>query len=191
MHPTEPETSSHPICTDPAESLAVTMYVRPTISAACRRQVEAVRTRLDSLAETSLLERVSRRDWPPQNRADDTSAESTPTREALVSEFERWAEDNGYSLRPAVRRNHVQPSMLGPEQSQAEICVPILLLAFYDSETADTLRGVVPYTIDYGTEQATICTVCDWLQVAEEVTAGGDSQHAFSAGSQLSSLNSD
>jgi len=66
---TRTEPVRHPICTDPTTPLVVTYYVRSDVTAPSRRQIEAVRQRLETLGGTPFVAEVRVRQWPPRQHA--------------------------------------------------------------------------------------------------------------------------
>jgi hypothetical protein len=168
--------TDHPLCTDPTAPLEVTRYVRGDVSAPSRRRIESVRRRLDALSETRLVDATRTEQWPPRRHAIDPESD-TETCGALVDRLERWADDAGYSLRPAIRR-HAPGSLLDEEPSAPGVCVPVMLLAFERvGPDASGLAGVAPYTVPADDGDATTYTVADWLAAAERAV-GADTGDA-------------
>lgn len=166
----------HPICADPATPLEVTYYVRGDVSTPSRRQIESVQRRLDALEETRLVAEVHTERWPPRRHAVG-SEEDTETCAALVDRLERWADEAGYSLRPAVRRRAPE-LMLDDEPSDPGVCVPVMLLALERATPKSSgLAGVVPYTVPDESGGTTTYTVADWLAAAER-TVGTDPERS-------------
>lgn len=165
---------SHPVGTDASDPLRVECYVRSNVSAVSRRQITAVRDRLLRLRETPLLADVTVHQWPQPEAVAGDAADGELTRADLVREFERWTEEHGYSLRPAFRRRTVPGSLIDHDNSSEEIRVPIVGLALAPADgdgDGPTYRGVVPYTVARGTDDARTYTVDDWLTAAENATA--------------------
>jgi hypothetical protein len=179
MQTHSPDPSTHPVCTATSHPLAVTFCVRADVSAACRRQIEAVHGRLRALEETPLVAETRLRQWPPHDPSSDAGAMSGPTREDLVSEFEQWADRHGYSLAPAVRRHRTPSALASSEGATTEVRVPTMLLALRDADADPApIRGVVPYTTAAGTEEPTTYVVPDWLRAAEEAAGlSGRTRH--------------
>jgi len=163
---TETTQTRHPIGIDVEEPLTVVLYVRSDVSAVSRRQIDSVTERLQTLAETPLVADVELEQWPPRQSLDAAEGASRSPRGALVSEFEEWAARHGVSLRPAIRRQVVPSSLVGAGDAYTEVRVPVMTLALY-AEDADTLRGVVPYTLNPQEKGSTTYTVGDWLNAAE------------------------
>lgn len=183
--------STHPIGVPEqgtsGDGLTIECYLRPDVSRASLRQIKAIQERLQELAETPLVNDVEVKRWPAKHDANIEIDGSASDREERVSEFEAWAERNGCTLRPAFQRRHVTSSVLGPDEPREEICVPTVTLVMYDDGTDDTEpRGVVPYTIEKGTEIERIYTVDDWLSAAEQaaMTATGSTSSQPGTGTQ-------
>jgi hypothetical protein len=167
------EAVRHPICTDPTTPLVVTCYVRGDVTAPSRRQIEAVRRRLETLGETSLVADVRVRQWPPRRHATGAGADIT-TCDALVERFEQWADDSAYSLRPAIRRRSASQSLLEDDPSAPGVCVPVMLLELeYAERETSGPAGVIPYTVPTDSGDAITYTVSDWLAAAEGATDVG------------------
>lgn len=154
--------STQPVGIDPEEPLDVKLYVRPDASPISTRRVDDIEHRLRELSETPLVADVERKAWPPH---ESSAEDDQPTREDLVGEFEAWAEENGLSLRPAVRRQPVPTSLTDTDSPDEKVRVPIVTLALY---AEDSLEVVIPYTADPDSEDAETYTVDDWLSAAEE-----------------------
>lgn len=94
------------------------------------------------------------------------------TRE-LVADFRQWADEQGYSLRPAFEWRSTEPE----DTEGSEIVTPLITLAVY---TGDTLRAVYP---SVGGADNDVNTIYDGIEALEsmardtEHTKGGDSQH--------------
>jgi hypothetical protein len=182
---TETTQTRHPIGTDAEEPLTVTLYVRSDVSAVSRRQIDTVSERLQALAETPLVDTVKLEQWPPQQSLIQTGGTSQSPRGGLVSEFEEWATQHGVSLRPAIRRQVVPGSLVDADDAYTEVRVPVMTLAL-STKSADTLRGVVPYTVNSQGEESTTYTVGDWLDAAEAESAGVASQQVGGSGERNS-----
>lgn len=156
----------HPVCADPTTPLEVTYYLRGDVSAPSRRQIESVERRLDALARTRLVAEIHTERWPPRRHAIGSEADVV-TCSALVDRLERWADEVGCSLQPAIRRR-ASESLLEDEPSDAGVCVPVMLLTFERAGSESSgLAGVVPYTVPSEADGTTTYTVTDWLTAAE------------------------
>ena len=175
---------TRPVGIDAETPLKAVLYTRSDISAVSRRQIAVVADRLRTLTETPLVDEVQREQWPPQQAVTTSDGTSQSAREELLSEFEDWASQHRVSLRPAIRREVVPSSLLGTDDSDIEIRVPVMTLALYTTETDTEVQGVVPYTTNPGTDEAETYTVGDWLSTVEAEAAGTVSQ-------QVSSLEED
>jgi hypothetical protein len=182
---TETTRIRHPIGIDGEEQLTVALYVRSDISAASRRQIDAVTERLRTLAQTPLLDDVRLEQWPPQQSIAQADGVRQSPRGELASEFEEWATRHGVSLRPAIRRQVVPSSLVGAGDAYTEVRVPVMTLALY-AEDADELRGVVPYTVGSQEEESTTYTVDDWLSAVESESANVLSKQGTQSGEQNS-----
>lgn len=76
-----------------------------------------------------------------------------------VAEFERWADDHGRTLRPALER-HEQATDGG------RTVLPLLCLAVYD---AGTVRAVYPHV-----DGEDVYTIHDGVAMLESATSGGE-----------------
>lgn len=163
--------SSYPtdaVGVDADKPIQIDCYVRPNVSRVSVRQIEAIESRLEELAETPVVEDYQIRQWPPQRQL---PVEEDTTREELVTEFEHWADRNDYSLEPAFRRRMVPSALVDDDETGEEIRVPIVTLAAYEADR-ESLRGVVPCTVNPDTNDAQTHTVDDWLTAVEtEATA--------------------
>lgn len=156
----------HLICADPATPVEVTHYVRGDVSAPSRRQIESVQRRLDALAETRSVAGAHTERWPPRRHAIGSEGDAA-TCAALVDRLERWADEVGCSLRPAIRRRAPE-SLLDDEPSDPGVCVPVMLLTLKRATPESSgLAGVVPYTVPAEGGGTTTYTVADWLAAAE------------------------
>jgi len=165
--------TDHPLCTDPTTPLKVTRYVRSDASPPSRRRIESVRRRLDALSETRLVDATRTEPWPPRRHAVDPGGDAETCNE-LVDRLERWADDAGYSLQPAIRR-HTPRSLLDEEPSAAGVCVPVMLLTFERvGPDASGLAGVAPYTVPADDGAATTYTVAGWLAAAERAVGASE-----------------
>lgn len=182
---TETTQTRHPIGIDGEEPLNAALYVRSDVSAASRRQIDIVTERLRTLAETPLVDDVRLEQWPPQQSIATAEGAGQSPRGELASEFEAWATERGVSLRPAIRRQVVPSSLIGAGDAYTEVRVPVMTLALY-AETADELRGVVPYTDTSQEGESTTYTVGDWLSAAEAESANVVSQRGVGSGEQNS-----
>lgn len=157
---------ANPVGAD-ATPLEVECIVRPDVSPVSQRRIDAIRSRLENLRETTFVEDITVSEWPPYQPAPVEEATDRAYRQARVTEFEQWADENDCSLKPAFRRQPVPGSLLDDdEESREAIRVPVVTLALSTVDDG-SLSGVVPYTIDYGTDDAETYTVDDWLSAAE------------------------
>jgi hypothetical protein len=177
----------HPIGIDVEESLNVALYVRSDLSVASRRQIDIVTERLQTLAETPLVDDVQLEQWPPQHSIAPAAEATQSPRAELANEFEAWATDRGVSLRPAIRRQVVPSSLVGAGDAYTEIRVPVMTLALYGDD-ADELRGVVPYTVTSQGGESTTYTVGDWLSAAEAESPSVLSQQGSESGAHHSTV---
>ncbi|MFT4922149.1 MAG: hypothetical protein ACI8XM_001362 [Haloarculaceae archaeon] len=154
---------------DSGDPLWINCYVRPNVSQAGLRRIDAIRERLERLAETALVAGYEFRQWPPKHDAGLGHAHSDRTREELLTEFEQWAQRHGCGLTPAFQRRQVSPSVLGPDEPREEVRVPtVTFVLSRESDNGNTTRGVVPYRTDSGSDDGRTYTVDDWLSIAEE-----------------------
>ncbi|WP_408957163.1 HTH domain-containing protein [Natrinema sp. 74] len=138
-------------------------YVRSGLPGAASRRIESLVERLRVLDDRDTVAGVRVDQWPSRHAFAD---ESSPTRDDLVAEFERWADRRGYSLEPAFRRQQVPTSPLGVDDEPGErIRVPLVALALYEDD--ERLRGVVPYTDHPRPDDGRTYTVEQWLTAAE------------------------
>jgi hypothetical protein len=177
------QSSSIPIGIDTDEPLQITVYVRTNVSAASRRQIDAVTERLQALSETPLVDEIQLEQWPPQHSVTDGGRQS---RDELVREFENWATEHGVSLRPAIRRQTVPSSLAGVHETDTRIRVPVITLALSPSPADEEIGGVVPYTVTERADTETTYTVSDWLDTAEAAVTNGNSGTASGLGGQSS-----
>jgi hypothetical protein len=178
---TETTETRHPIGIDGEEPLNVALYVRSDLSAVSRRQIDNVIERLQTLAETPLVDGVDLEQWPSQQSLTPSDGTSQSPRGELVTEFEEWATRHGVSLRPAIRRQVVPSSLVGAGDAYTEVRVPVMTLALYGDD-ADALHGVLPYTANPQGEEQTTYTVGDWLSAAEAESANTVSQQVRESG---------
>ncbi|MDS0476451.1 HTH domain-containing protein [Natrinema sp. 1APR25-10V2] len=145
------------------DDVRIECYVRSGVPSAVSQQISTVVDRLRTLDDRDTVADVQLDPWPSRHAL---TGESSPTRDDLVAEFERWADQRGYSLEPAFRRQQVPTSPLGLGDEQVErIRVPLLALALYGDD--ERLRGVVPYTDRPQPEEGRTYTVEQWLTAAE------------------------
>ncbi|MEF8786890.1 MAG: HTH domain-containing protein [Haloarculaceae archaeon] len=159
---------ANPVGAD-AAPLEVECLVRPDVSPVSQRRIDAVYSRLQTLEETVFVDDVTVSEWPPHRPAPVEEEADREFREARVTELEQWAEEHGCSLKPAFRRQPIPGSLLDDEESREAVRVPVVTLALSRADDGE-LSGVVPYTLDYGTEDAETYTVDDWLSAAEAAT---------------------
>jgi hypothetical protein len=164
-----PTPPANPVGIGAAEPLSVECIVRPDVSAVSQQRIDAIYSRLEALEETALVEGVTRSEWPPHQHARADDAADRVHRRVRVDRFERWADERDCSLKPAFRRQRVPDSLLDRDGSYETVRVPVVTLALSTADD-DTLAGVVPYTVDYGTDDATTYTVDNWLSAAEAAT---------------------
>lgn len=159
---------ANPVGAD-AAPLEVECLVRPDLSPVSQRRIDAIYSRLQTLEETMFVEDVTINEWPPHRPAPLEEESDREFRETRVAELEQWADDHGCSLKPAFRRQPIPGSLLDAEESREAVRVPVVTLALSTADDGE-LSGVVPYTVDYGTEDAETYTVDDWLSAAEAAT---------------------
>lgn len=130
--------------------LRIEGYVRAAVPAPVRNRITEVTERLQRLYETSQIDDYRVSQWPAPHQ---TVAEPAgPTRQELVETFEQWADQQGYSLEPAFRRDAVPATPVAREEGDRieRLRVPVIALALYeDAETRtdpESLRSVVPCT---------------------------------------------
>jgi hypothetical protein len=154
---------------DSLGSLQIECYIRSNVSRISERQIESLLERLRTLEKTGLVADYRTAQWPPKQHAAVESRASDATRSERFAKFESWADQRGYSLAPAFERRTVHSSLLDTEDAHEEIRVPIVTLALYDDSTETTpLTGVVPYTVNPGTDEKRTYTISDWLRTLED-----------------------
>ena len=150
-------------------SLRIDCYIRSNISRVSDRQVEAILERLRSLSEAGLVADYQTRQWPPKRHAVVESQAAETTRGELLAKFEGWADQRGYSLKPAFQRRMVPGSLVGADEPREEVRVPIVTLALYDESTeTEPLTGVVPYTDEGDADERRTYTIDAWLSALED-----------------------
>lgn len=191
MHATESRSPTLPaVAADRRGELRVDCYVRPRMPGPTGDRIAAVVERLQRLDEADAIAAYRIAQWPAEHHvAAETDDTQRPTRQELVTEFECWAEQRGYSLEPTFRRRTLPSWPLGSDDAERRerVRVPVVALALYDvtrldGETqqvgrnadapvppeTDALCGVVPYTDSSGAdEQRRNCAVTEWLSAAE------------------------
>jgi hypothetical protein len=167
---------TNPVGAD-AAPLAVECLVRPDLSPVSQRRIDAIYSRLQALEETALIDSVTISEWPAQRPAPVEDDTDSVYRQGRVDEFEQWADMRDCSLKPAFRRQPVPGSLLDDDEPREAIRVPVVTLAL-STVDEETLSGVVPYTVDYGTDDAETYTVDDWLSAAEATTVPEQSHDA-------------
>lgn len=158
--------------------LVVECLIRPDVSPISERRIDTIRSRLQILEETALVDDVELSRWPPHQPPLVEDDADRANRREWVTAFEQWADEHDCSLKPAFRRQPVPGSLLDDDDDQpVEIRVPVVTLALTTAEER-SLAGVVPYTVDYGTDDAETYTVDDWLSAAEAATIPDDTYEA-------------
>jgi hypothetical protein len=153
---------------DSLGSLSIDCYIRSNLSRVSERQVEVLLERLRELQEEGLVVDYETRQWPPKRHSVVEPQAAETTRSELFAKLESWADQRGYSLAPAFERRQIHSSLLGEEEPQEEIRVPIVTLVLSDEATEATpLSGVVPYTTDPDSAERRTYTVDTWLQALE------------------------
>ncbi|MFC6768770.1 HTH domain-containing protein [Natrinema soli] len=157
------------------ETVRIDCYMRPDVPAVIADTITGVINRLQALCDSGIIADYEVNHWPLDHHVtDETDATRGPTRHELVAKFERWAEQHGYTLKPAFRREEisVSPLGIGCDDPYKRIRVPVIALALYEEdsepemETAE-LRGVVPYTEHPDTDDERTYTVDEWLSAVE------------------------
>lgn len=153
------------------DDLRVECYVRSTVPGPSIERVDTVIDRLQRLRDTGRIASYRVTDWPSKrSTASETETTSESVRDELVAEFEYWADQHGYSLEPAFRRQEIPASPLGlaTDETRKRVRVPIVALALYEDNTeTDALCGVVPYTEHLQTGEKQTHTVDEWLSAVE------------------------
>ncbi|WP_302081642.1 HTH domain-containing protein [Salinibaculum rarum] len=167
---------TNPVGAD-AAPLTVECLVRPDLSPVSQRRIDAIYSRLQALEETAFIDSVTVSEWPPHRPAPVEDDTDTVYRQGRVDEFERWANRQNCSLKPAFRRQPVPESLLDDDEPREAIRVPVVTLSL-SAVDEETLSGVVPYTVDYGTDDAETYTVDDWPSAAEATTVPEQSRDA-------------
>ncbi|WP_226004218.1 HTH domain-containing protein [Natrinema salinisoli] len=141
-------------------------YVRSAIPTGVSEQITTLVERLRTLRECGCVDEVDVSRWPSKRSI---AAETEPTCDELVAEFERWADRHGYSLEPGFRRRTIPPSPLGVDaEARERVRVPLVALALYEEDAdAEILRGVVPCTELSYTDDEHTYTVDEWLATVE------------------------
>lgn len=157
----------HPRWTETASPLEVTCYVRSDVTPPIQRQITSIRDRLKTLMNTQLVAETHIQRWPPRCYAIDGDAGGETCSE-FIDQLEQWANNTGYSLRPAIRRHSVG-SLLDDDTTTERMSLPVILLTLKRTDTEKSIPdGVVPYTIQNGGGKDSTYTVCDWLTAAEQ-----------------------
>lgn len=137
-------------------SRRIELFVRACTSTVAHERLVAVIDRLNQLSDDGFITNYRLRQWPPQGGVSEcrTSSALSTSRQRIVAEFEAWAEEQGYTLKPAFGRR--SGATLGSAEDAGErYTVPLLTLAFYEGET---LTGVIPSADEHSTY-----TVADFL----------------------------
>lgn len=116
--------------------------------------------RLHRLADIGTLSEVDVDVWGSHAVADSMPAHDETALKA-VSDFERWAEDHGYTLAPAFARRECG-SLVDDEVREVTV-VPLLTLVVYEDEE---LRAVYPHVDD-----DRVHTVDDGLETLETLAS--------------------
>lgn len=119
--------------------------------------------RLHRLTDVGTLTSVDVDVWGSHAVTDSMSDHDAPSIED-VFDYERWAEERGYSLAPAFARRE-SGSMI--DDSREVTVVPLMTLAVYDG---DRLRAVYPHA-----DGERVRTIADGLETLEAMAlAAGD-----------------
>lgn len=157
-----------------AEDIRVECYVRSSVPTSVTETTNALIERLQQLCDQGHISDFQVTQWPSERHAVAKTGERRPTRNALVAEFEQWADQHGYTLEPAFRREEIpsSPLELGANETRERVRVPFVAVALYEADTkrgpeTEALRGVVPYTEGSNTAEGRTYTVYEWLSVLE------------------------
>lgn len=179
-------TQAQVLGTDLQGDLRVDCYVRSTVPGPLVKTVSSVTERLQRLQDQGSITECQITHWPPGHAgiADADDARES-TRDELVTEFEQWADQHGYTLEPAFRREEIplSPLGLGTDDTRERVRVPFVALALYEDDTetdpdTELLRGVVPYTDRSHTGAERTYTVDEWLSTLE-TNAGEGRAYTF------------
>lgn len=161
--------------------LRIDCYVRSNVPPTVTETVNGVVERLQRLSDRGRIETYRVTNWPSEcPTIEEATDDDGPTRDDLVTAFERWAARNGHSLEPAFRRREIPATSFGVETGdQSErVRVPVVALAVSavdgddecvpgaDAEST-ALEGVVPYTERTETGRSRTYTVDEWLSIVE------------------------
>lgn len=113
-------------------STRLELYVRSLSASEARTEQETVVEQLATLVERDLIDEYSVEVWGKELCPTGVMAQTEPGRATLelVSEFQAWAEEAGYSLTPFFERSTVHRS-LTHEESLLVIRLPVMTLAAY------------------------------------------------------------
>lgn len=129
-------------------------------------QIEAI-DRLQTLADGSLIDELDIDVWGTSMGTTHDNRNPAGTRER-VAEFEQWATEKGYTLRPAFDWRSTEPAGDG-ESQRREIVTPLITLAIYTA-SAEDLQAVYPHV-----EGEDVCTIHDGIKTLESM-AGNTEQ---------------
>lgn len=161
------QTTDGPFAIDvPTQAVRIDCYVRSKQSPALLKQTESVCNRLERLEAAGVVDDFEVKQWPPAQQLPRENESTETTRKAIFDDFEAWAHENGYSLRPAFQRKTIAPSPLGFDEPREHIRVPQVTLAL-SQPTTEQLSGVLPCQ-DLAEETGNqVYTVTQWLDAVE------------------------
>lgn len=134
-------------------------------------QIEVI-DRLQTLADGGPIDELDIDVWGPSMGSTHDNRDPAGTRER-VAEFEQWATEQGYTLRPAFDWRSGEP-VDNEESQRREIVTPLITLAVY-TESEDDLQAVYPH-VD-GEDVRTIHDGVDTLEsMAGDTDQSGDEQ---------------
>ncbi|MDL5363096.1 HTH domain-containing protein [Halalkalicoccus sp. NIPERK01] len=128
-------------------------------------QIEVI-NRLQMLADEGPVDELDVDVWGPSMGTTQDRRNPTETRER-VAEFEHWATEQGYTLRPAFQWQSSESAGDTGSQKQ-EIVTPLITLAIY-TENEGALQVVYPHV-----DGEDVCTIHDGVEALESMADNTD-----------------